>query len=221
MTITAWQARQALLDVRTLAQRELSDVLRFVATLPVDKRRDVLMQVLPALVDRFGPAAASLAADWYESDRLAAEVGGAFSPILAPRPTLPRYESLLAKALPMEWGGAEALIVAGIGRTVADMHRLTITGSAIADPGASGWSRVGVGASCGFCQMLIGRGAVYSDATVTFKSHDNCNCVAAPAWGRGRAVPTVAYQASKRNISPATKRANNRRAYEWIKATGL
>jgi hypothetical protein len=30
--------------------------------------------------------------------------------------------------------------------------------------------------------MLIGRGAVYSEATADFQSHDHCNCQAEPAW---------------------------------------
>ena len=218
MTVTAWQARQGLLDVRDLAQRELADALRFIGAMPPDKRRDALMDILPALVDRYGSAAVALAADWYVDARLAAEVRGLFDPVLAPVPTARRYASLLEKVAPMPWDSAEALILAGIGRTVADMHRLTIVNSAIADPAASGWMRVGVGATCDFCRVLIGRGAVYSDATVTFKSHDNCKCVAAPAWAPGRRVPTVAYQASKRNVSPSVKRANNRRMYEWIKA---
>lgn len=41
------------------------------------------------------------------------------------------------------------------------------------------WQRVMVGKSCAFCALLVSRGAVYSEKTVTFKSHANCDCSAA------------------------------------------
>lgn len=66
--------------------------------------------------------------------------------------------------------------------------------------------------------MLISRGAVYSEAGVTFKSHDLCNCIAGPAFDPGRTVPTVALGASKRRISDAAKQKSNQRVYEWIRA---
>jgi hypothetical protein len=31
--------------------------------------------------------------------------------------------------------------------------------------------------------MLIGRGAVYTEASVDFEAHDHCHCGAEPAWG--------------------------------------
>jgi hypothetical protein len=30
--------------------------------------------------------------------------------------------------------------------------------------------------------MLLGRGAVYTEASADFEAHDHCNCGAAPAW---------------------------------------
>jgi len=41
------------------------------------------------------------------------------------------------------------------------------------------WQRVMVGKSCAFCALLVSRGAVYSEKTVKFKSHSNCDCSAA------------------------------------------
>lgn len=39
------------------------------------------------------------------------------------------------------------------------------------------------GETCGFCRLLIGRGAVYlSESTGAFQSHPLCTCVAVPVW---------------------------------------
>lgn len=41
------------------------------------------------------------------------------------------------------------------------------------------WARQLAGAeNCGFCAMLVGRGAVYTKKTARFLTHDNCDCTA-------------------------------------------
>lgn len=75
------------------------------------------------------------------------------------------------------------LIGGGLQRTIANQHRGTVTASSIADPKARGWRRVGSGVSCDFCQMLLGRGAVYIEETADFATHDHCNCSAEPDFG--------------------------------------
>lgn len=66
-------------------------------------------------------------------------------------------------------------------RLVLNAGRSTITQTAIADPRSVGWQRVGIG-KCDFCQMLLGRGAVYSEATADFEAHDHCGCTAEPVY---------------------------------------
>ncbi len=96
---------------------------------------------------------------------------------------------------------ATSRVLGGTQRTIADAHRSTVVENAGRDPEAKGWRRVGDGSSCGFCNMLISRGDVYKDATITFKSHDNCGCMGAPAWSDGPTVSPLAYKASQRNIT--------------------
>lgn len=67
-------------------------------------------------------------------------------------------------------------------RLVLDGGRDTIRQTVAADPGARGWQRVGSGRSCDFCSMLLGRGAVYTEATADFPSHDHCACGAEPVY---------------------------------------
>jgi hypothetical protein len=71
-------------------------------------------------------------------------------------------------------------------RLVLQGSRDTVTKAAIADPDARGWERVIEPGSCGFCSMLAGRGGVYTSATVQFRAHDHCRCLAEPVWeGKG------------------------------------
>lgn len=66
-------------------------------------------------------------------------------------------------------------------RLVLDAGRDTVRATTVADPRTRGWERVTSG-GCSFCQMLAGRGAVYTEATADFESHDHCACSAAPVY---------------------------------------
>lgn len=218
------EARQGLNDLTRLSGAELRRYWIKLANLPPDAVRDALMELLPLLADKYGTAAAALAADWYDTYRTESEVRGSFRAEPAPLPGSARFEALarwgvdpLFRSTP-DPAAALTLIAGGMQRTVADAHRLTVVESSLRDPAAEGWRRIGQGDNCGFCNMLIARGAVYREASVTFKSHDHCNCIAGPAFDSGRTVPTVARVISSRRMSDATRAKNNQRAYDWIKA---
>lgn len=224
MLASAAEAREALAGVTRLAEADLRRLWSGLGGLSAEVMRDALMDLLPVLGDTYGDAAAALAADWYDEVRAEAGVRGSFRAEAAPLPGTARYEALA------RWGvdplfrpepdAAAALvkIAGGLQRTIADAHRLTVVESSLRDPAAEGWRRIGQGQNCGFCNMLIGRGAVYRESSVTFKSHDHCNCIAGPAFDTGRTVPTVAFQSSRRRRSDETRRKDNQRAYDWIKA---
>lgn len=215
--------RQGLVDLTTLARSDLGAFWMAVADWPPREIRDALMEVLPALGERYGDAAAELAAGYFEEARAAAGARGSFSPVLADPPTPARWEALA------RWGveplfatspdaaTALSLVSGGLQRSIADQHRMTVVDSAIADPQASGWRRVGVGGSCGFCRMLIDRGAVYTEPSVTFRSHDHCNCAASPTWASNVVkVSTEPRRQSRARRSEATKKADNARARDYI-----
>lgn len=67
-----------------------------------------------------------------------------------------------------------------VGRHVTNAQRGRIIGEVRTDPSSGGWARTSTGTPCSFCAMLIGRGPVYSQETVKFRSHDHCNCRAEP-----------------------------------------
>lgn len=180
-----------------------------------------LHDLLPAIIEQYGQAAAAMAADWYDEQREKVGAAGRFT--AAPIESSDRgAHSLIGWALGEATDDAslQSLILGGTQRRIADHVRYTVAGAAVADPAASGWQRTGVG-ECTFCRMLIGRGAVYTEATADFASHDHCNCSAVPAWN-GEPVPVKAYTVSpRRTLGPDGKPipdADFERAKAWIAA---
>lgn len=165
----------------TLADRDLSRLWRLVSD--GASAEVALRDLLPAIVQQYGAAGAAMASEWYDDAREKAGIGGSFSSI--PLDAEDRgAQALIGWALQTATDDTslQTLILGGVQRRIADHVRGTLTGSSVADPGARGWRRVGDGSSCSFCSMLLGRGAVYTEATAAFQSHDNCGCSAAPAW---------------------------------------
>jgi len=191
------------------AHRDLSTMWEQVTT-PAQAEA-ALRDVLPALVDTYGSAAATLAADWYDQHRDEAEIAGKFSAIPAEIKD-PGSQALIgwaaSKATDIE--GFQGLVEGGMQRRIANFSRQTITGSSIADPKAAGWQRVGSG-ECAFCALLIGRGPVYSEDTADFASHDHCNCSAVPAFD-GERLPVP----PKEEVPLPQGDAEKALAEEWV-----
>src|SRR4029077_20217400 len=126
--------------------------------------------------------AATIAADWYDDLRDSRGIRGRFTAEPADVPEA-GSQALVGWALAEanDYPSFQTLILGGTQRRIANFARLTVSGSSIADPQARGWQRVGLGGRA-FCRMLIGRGAVYTEASADFQSHDHCNCGAEPAW---------------------------------------
>lgn len=224
---SAAEARQGLVDLTTLARRDLAAFWVLVRGWPADQIRDALMDVLPALGAEYGDAAAELAASHFETARELSGARGSFAPVLAERPQRARWEALsrwgvdpLFSATP-DAQAALALIAGGLQRSIADQHRQTIVGSSLADPQASGWRRVARSDGCSFCRMLASRpGYVYSEKSVEFRSHDNCNCSAAPSWDPKveKISSGIPYAQSQRKAgwSAERKARENRKVREYL-----
>lgn len=162
------------------ATRDLSRLWRRVDS--AAQAANPLRDVLPAIVDTYGLQAGALAAAWYDDERERASIPGRFEAFPAAF-TDTGTDSLVG------WAFSEAndlpafqtLIEGGTQRRIANFARETVKQSSIADPHAKGWRRTGAG-RCEFCALLISRGAVYTQSSVTFRSHDHCHCGAEPAW---------------------------------------
>lgn len=210
--------RRALADLATLTDDELRRLWTLIDRADVVAARDALIDMLPLLGEKYGSMAAAVGADFYDDVRDAAEARGFFIAEPAALPGTARYEALarwgvdpLLGAAP-DAAAALARITGGLQRIVANAARDTVTLNAVRDPAAAGWSRQTRPGGCGFCRMLSGRGAVYTEATVRFASHDHCHCTAVPEFTAGRPIDVLQYTASKRHKTEADRA----RVREWI-----
>ena len=147
------------------------------------------------LVERDHAKAAQMAGLYVEALRRAEKAAGSATVQLATldperASTALRVTSLVAlkrsavAGVPGAQAKAHAFVQASgaATRLVLDGGRDTIRETVAADSEARGWQRVGSGRSCSFCSMLLGRGAVYTEATADFASHDHCACSAEPVY---------------------------------------
>jgi len=71
--------------------------------------------------------------------------------------------------------GLAATVAAGK-RIMLDAGREMLVEASRRDPNVQGWARVSDGSPCSFCAMLVSRGPVYGESTVSFRAHDGCGC---------------------------------------------
>ena len=181
------EQRRALLVVTAKTATELRKAWRRVDFATPYTAKTDLLDLVPPLGDSYRLAAAALAADWYDSLREERGAAGRFVAEPAKLANLSRFEALVGWGIGPLFGSnpdpyaALSKIDGGLQRIVADGYRETVQESSVRDRAAQGWAREGVG-DCDFCRMLIGRGAVYTEATADFESHDRCHCVAVPVF---------------------------------------
>lgn len=203
---TPTELKVAITDLATLADADLTALWRQVNT-PTEAR-EALLDVLPSLVETYGAAAATISADWYDDLRDLVEARGRFRAIPAEltdtgTDALARWGVGPLFAAAPDWARARTLVKGGLQLRIANASRYTVVNSSIEDPAAQGWQREGSG-GCGFCAMLIGRGAVYTESGADFAAHDHCRCSAVPAF-RGEPKPVKPYTPSARKASDADR----------------
>lgn len=199
--------------VTAAAERDLAGLWAAVST--AVEAREALADVLPSLIERYGLAAGTMAAAWYDDLRAKQGIAGSFlaEPVeigSVGADELARWGVGPLFAAEPDWATARSLIEGGMQRRILNGARETVTGAAIADPQADGWQRQTAG-GCSFCQMLAGRGAVYSESGADFASHDRCRCVAVPAF-TGQPRPVKPFTPSDRVASDADRA----RVRAWI-----
>jgi hypothetical protein len=161
------------------------------------------IEAVRALTVEYGSASATAAADYYDAERVAAEVTGRFTvPLLDPPPDEQVDNSLRwatkdlwprdpedpatteAQQLPIELrlDAAEAKAEAVVQKLVTDQGRGTVVRAVRQDRQAVGWARTAALGACAFCKLLATRGMVYKADTVKFRAHDGCHCGAVPVF---------------------------------------
>jgi hypothetical protein len=161
-------------DLRAL--RRLINPARLQATVPP------WIEAVAALVGQYAELSATLAADFYDGEREAAEVPGVFTVPLADPPPDEQVDASMRWATKDVWTrDAEATAVhlepigvrleAAFGkadmatqRLVADVGRDTVRQAVRRDPEAVAYARVAALGACSFCKLMSSRGAIYATA---------------------------------------------------------
>jgi hypothetical protein len=214
----------ALLAVTAAAAAELDPLWQLAPTDIVGG----LFDTLPALIDKWGLASASAAADWYDELRAAENIAGRFTAIVPPLDDLgaealagwgsqplrePPVQNLDVvppeQLIPLET--ARYRVEGGLQKRLVNAANITVTGSAAEDPQARGYMRRTRPGACDFCVMVASRGGVFTKASATFACHEHCYCEAIPSWG-GKPLPVKPYKPSDRPSTPADRA----RVRKWI-----
>lgn len=205
MATSPEQVRTGLTVVTTAAAADLANTA---ASAPAERARGLLFEATPLIVAEYGQAAAALGLEWYEELREESSASRPFTP-LAVTPLREDYldnavawatESLREIEAEMERELEESMarLLPIVEREVAAAMRQTVTENAIEDPDATGWRRFARAGGCKFCQMLAAKGAIFTEASVDFAAHRNCNCLAGPAFDDGPRASVMQYVASQK-----------------------
>lgn len=152
---------------------------------------------IAALIHRFAPASATLAAQFYRQQRRAAGITAPFTPRPASPPPLEQIGKTVSWAIGDLWtvgtdaqpepeqqmvATAQKRLAGAVDKLVLDTGRNTIIANVAADRHAKAWARVPEPGCCYFCALLATRGAVYNERSVDFKTHDHCRCQPEPVF---------------------------------------
>jgi hypothetical protein len=184
-TADAQRLRRGQAGVRTLVDRDLAAYFASLNLARPERARDALLDFVPALVVAYGESSGTVAADWYDDQRAKVKAPGRFRAAVQDSPHLAAVPGLVRRAAGSLFTetptSALTILTPTVGKYVLGAGRQTIAQASVRDPAARGWVRV-TGGGCDFCEMLAGRGAVYSEASADFESHAHCGCVAVPSW---------------------------------------
>lgn len=172
------------------AQEELAAFMQKASGWPPDDLRDGLLEVMQAIVTKYGDAAASAAAEWYQQVRADALPGQLYTPVTAPAPPPTQVEGSVRAAAGHLYQGdpamTERILAGALQRYVTGQSRGTVTANALHDPKARRFARVPRGVvTCAFCRTLASRGFVYTtakEAGALNKFHDRCDCQVVPGF---------------------------------------
>lgn len=199
--------REAVAKLALQADKDLAGLWKQVSDAVA--AREALIDVLPALVERYGDAAGVLAATWYDDLRAKQGITGRFEAVPSEVETggidaLARWGvGPLFQAEP-DVEAAKTLVAGGLQRRIADVARTTVTKASLRDLAAAGWQRMGAG-GCDFCLLLVARGDVYTKETADFASHDHCHCQAVPIFKGAEPIDVKEYVKSSRKIGAADR----------------
>ncbi|MGW6578854.1 VG15 protein [Streptomyces globisporus] len=199
----ARRQRQAQRGLSRLLVRDVRKLRRLIIPSRLQETVPDWIEAVRAVVGEYGNASAAAAADFYEAERVAAEVTGRFTvPLLDPPPDEQVDNSLrwatkdlwprdpddpkttAAQRAPLETrlDAAEKKAEGVAQKLVTDQGRGTVQAAVQRDRMAVGYARAAALGACAFCRLLAARGMVYKQDTADFRAHDGCNCGVIPVF---------------------------------------
>ncbi|MDX3324762.1 hypothetical protein PV405_08785 [Streptomyces sp. ME02-6979-3A] len=199
----ARRQRQVQRGLSRLLVRDVRKLRRLIIPSRIQETVPDWIEAVRAVVGEYGNASAAAAADFYEAERVAAEVTGRFTvPLLDPPPDEQVDNSLRwatkdiwprdpedpktteAQRAPLEarLEAAEKKAEAVVQKLVTDQGRGTVQAAVRQDRMAVGYARAAALGACAFCRMLATRGMTYKQDTAGFRAHDGCNCGVIPVF---------------------------------------
>jgi len=195
--------RRAQSGLSRLLVRDMKGLRRLIIPSRLQESVPDWIEAVRALVDQYGAASASLAADYYEAERVAAAVTGRFTVPLVKSPPDEQVNNGLRWATKDVWerdpedpattdaqrepletrlAQAEKKAEAVAQKLVTDQGRGTVREAVRRDRMATAWARSAALGACAFCKLLATRGAVYKQDTADFRAHDGCHCGVVPVF---------------------------------------
>lgn len=193
--------RAAQLGLTRLLVRDVRGLRRLIIPSRLQASVPDWIAAVQAVVDQYARTSAALGAEFYEAQRDAAGVTGAFTVPVADPPSEAQTESGLRWATKDVWERdpesstpaqlepldtrleqAEKKAEQVTQKLVADTGRATVIGAVRQDRQATAWARSAALGACAFCKLIASRGAVFAQDTVHFQAHDGCHCGAIPVF---------------------------------------
>jgi hypothetical protein len=180
----ARRQRQAQRGLSRLLVRDVRKLRRLIIPSRLQETVPDWIEAVRAVVGEYGNASSAAAADFYEAERVAAEVTGRFTvPLLDPPPDEQVDNSLrwatkdlwprdpddpkttAAQRAPLEvrLEMAEKKAEGVAQKLVTDQGRGTVQAAVQRDRMAVGYARAAALGACAFCKLMAARGATYKD----------------------------------------------------------
>jgi len=195
------QFEQANNGIADLVERDLMGFLSTMNFGRPDLVQAALFEYVPTLIAEYGDIAATVAADWFETIRVAEGVSGSFRAPLAPSMPAEQVNARLGYATRLGgplWAGDSATLTAFLSMMANEYAlqpgRDTVMQAARKDNAA--FARVPEPGACKFCLMLASRGFDYgseASAGKAKKFHGHCRCNVIPVWDETRARVVYGY----------------------------
>lgn len=182
---SAAQQRAAQAGLTRLLGQDMQSLRHLIVPSRLQQTVPQWILAVRALVGQYSRASSSLAADYYDAERVAARVTGSFTvPLLDPPPDEQVDESLrwatkdlwprdpndpkttAVQKLPIEQRleAAETKSEAVAQKLVTDNGRGTVSSAVRSDRTAVGYARAAALGACAFCKLMATRGMVYKSA---------------------------------------------------------